>query len=111
MIIVGKWVNIFLPGAFLAINICGIVFAKRPLNDTQKNHELIHSKQIWELMIIGFYLIYIIDFIRRLITYGTKNNTAYKNICFEREAYANESNADYLKYRKFWAWKKYYFTK
>jgi hypothetical protein len=34
---------------------------------------------------------------------------AYYNISFEREAYANENNIDYLKTRTFWCFVKYEF--
>ena len=102
MVIVTKYVPA--PKWVLAINICGIIFARRPLNETQTNHELIHSKQCWEMLIIGFYLAYLIDWLIKLVMYG-KN--AYRNISFEREAYENENNLNYLKNRKFWAWLKY----
>jgi len=32
-----------------------------------------------------------------------KANEAYLNICFEREAYLNEKNIDYLKKRKWYS--------
>jgi hypothetical protein len=34
-------------------------------------------------------------------------NLAYRNISFEKEAYLNEKDPDYLKKRSFWAFKKY----
>ncbi|MGK0254765.1 MAG: hypothetical protein ACI9OE_002275, partial [Mariniflexile sp.] len=36
-----------------------------------------------------------------------KWHLAYRNISFEREAYANEMYLDYLKQRKFWSFLKY----
>ena len=56
------------------------------------NHERIHLRQQLELLLIFFYLINRIK--------GMKANEAYLNICFEREAYLNEKNIDYLKKRK-----------
>ena len=70
------------------------------------NHERVHLKQQLELLIVFFFIWYIFEYYIRLIKY--KNSyKAYTKICFEREAYANEKNLDYLKNRKFWAFWKY----
>lgn len=68
------------------------------------NHESIHIKQQEELLIIPFYVLYITEWFIKLFFYGKK---AYYNISFEREAYANENDYEYLKNRRFWAWLKY----
>lgn len=69
------------------------------------NHEQIHIRQQIELLIIPFYLIYGAEFLVRLIiTRDTEK--AYRSISFEREAYYRESDLNYLKKRKFWAWVK-----
>lgn len=65
------------------------------------NHERIHLRQQIELLIFFFYLWYGLEFLIRWISYGNRNE-AYRNICFEREAYQNENNSNYLKERKFW---------
>ncbi len=70
------------------------------------NHEKIHLKQQLELLILPFYIVYVFEFLIRLIQF--KNwDLAYRNISFEREAYANELDLDYLKHRKFWHFLKY----
>lgn len=70
------------------------------------NHEKIHLKQQAELLIIPFYLWYGIEFFIRLVYY--KNcNKAYRNILFEREAYAKQHNLKYLQQRRFWSFLKY----
>ena len=48
------------------------------------------------MLIIAFYLVYAFEFLVRLIQYK-KWHIAYRNISFEREAYYNERNLDYLK--------------
>ncbi|MFJ1473560.1 hypothetical protein ACILE9_04780 [Capnocytophaga cynodegmi] len=63
------------------------------------NHERIHLQQQKELLILPFYIWYAIDFIVKLFKYK-KWEIAYKNIIFEREAYKNETNLNYLKERK-----------
>ena len=98
--------RIFPFGTYKAINLCGLVFTKMPLAPHELNHEMIHSRQLVELFVIGFYLWYVVEWGIRLIYYRNMNR-AYRNICFEREAYANETNLNYLKQRKFFAAFKY----
>ena len=65
------------------------------------NHERIHLKQQLELFIIPFYGWYIIEFIISFVQ--TRDfHRAYRNISFEREAFANESNLNYCIWRKRW---------
>jgi len=73
---------------------------------TLLNHERIHLRQQAELLILPFYLWYIIEYLIRLIIYKNKRR-AYRNISFEREAYANENNIEYLNKRKLWTFLKY----
>jgi hypothetical protein len=61
------------------------------------NHERIHLRQQLELLIIPFYIWYLIEFYKK----------GYMNISFEKEAYANDHNLDYLKSRKLFSFKKY----
>ena len=67
------------------------------------NHERIHLKQQLELLLIGFYILYLIHYLYNLIKFFN-HNEAYLNIVFEKEAYAMESEINYLKNRKFWGW-------
>jgi hypothetical protein len=70
------------------------------------NHEQIHLKQQLELGIIVFYVWYVAEYLIRLAQYK-KHYLAYLHISFEREAYQNQGDLDYLKNRKFWAFWKY----
>jgi len=63
------------------------------------NHEKIHLKQQLELLILPFYLFYITEWLIRAIIY-LDSYKAYQNISFEREAYHNEKNMNYLEERK-----------
>ncbi len=63
------------------------------------NHERIHLKQQRELLILPFYLLYISEWLFRTLLY-LDSYRAYQNISFEREAYANEKDMDYLSKRK-----------
>ena len=74
--------------------------------DRTINHEYIHLKQQAELLCIFFYIWYFVEFCIRCILIGN-TDVAYRNICFEKEAYHNENNTEYLKIRKFWSFIKY----
>lgn len=109
---------------FLAMAIYGTIFWRK---DYQKyldeprydyyvkstvNHESIHTAQMRDFckwLPVGgtiFYLVYFGEWIVNLFKYGVKNNIAYDHISFEREAYCNEDNLEYLKTRKkFGQWK------
>lgn len=65
------------------------------------NHEKIHLRQQLELLVLPFYIWYGIEFMIRLLFLKDRNK-AYKRISFEREAYENEKDLDYLKSRSFW---------
>jgi hypothetical protein len=76
------------------------------LNKVFINHERIHIRQQIELLILPFYLWYFTEYLFRLIKYKDRKE-AYFNISFEREAYKNEKNLNYLKSRPFWRFFKY----
>lgn len=76
------------------------------LNVTFINHEKIHIRQQLELLVLPFYIWYFLEFLVRLFQYKNKFE-AYKNISFEREAYSNEKDLNYLKQRSFWRFLKY----
>jgi len=70
------------------------------------NHERIHARQQGEMLWIFFFIWYFIEYLVRLLIYRS-HNRAYRNISFEREAYENAGNPDYLKKRKIYSWVKY----
>lgn len=75
-------------------------------NDAFMNHERIHLKQQLELLVLLFYFWYFTEYLIRYFRYRNSYK-AYSNISFEREAYANEDNLDYLRERKIWAFLRY----
>jgi hypothetical protein len=70
------------------------------------NHERIHLRQQAELGVLPFYLWYVVEYGIRWLHYRD-HYTAYRNICFEREAFANDTNLAYLNTRPFWSFRKY----
>lgn len=90
---------------FVAINLFGVLFVRKGycISDKTLNHEKIHTAQMKELLYMFFYLIYIIEWVVRLVM----NRNAYRNISFEQEAYNNDCNYSYLESRKLFAmWRK-----
>lgn len=71
------------------------------------NHEKIHLRQQVELLWIFYFIWYLAEFSINLLRYRDLMRS-YSQIGFEKEAYANESDPDYLKKRKFWGFLKYY---
>jgi hypothetical protein len=49
---------------------------------------------------------YLVEYCIKLVIYRN-HDKAYHNISFEREAYRNDENLDYLMKRKFWSFVKY----
>jgi hypothetical protein len=72
------------------------------------NHERIHLKQQRELLLLPFYFLYITEWVVRSLFY-LNSYRAYQNISFEREAYANEYDFEYLGKRKRFAFLDYLF--
>jgi hypothetical protein len=91
------------PG-YKAMNLFGVLFVRgnARIDDITLNHEKIHTAQIKEMLYVFFYVWYVIEWLIRL----PKGN-AYRNISFEREAYANDKDPNYLKTRKRYAFLKY----
>ena len=89
---------------YKAMNLFGVLFVRgnARIDDITLNHEKIHTAQIKEMLGIIFYIWYLIEWVIRL-PFGN----AYRNISFEREAYANQYDLNYLKSRKRFDFAKY----
>jgi len=85
-----------------------ILLRKKDLPHTPRllNHERIHLRQQLELLILPFYLWYFFAYLFHRAG-GNNHSAAYRSIIFEREAYANEGDPEYLKKRKFWGFLEY----
>ncbi|MCD0489216.1 hypothetical protein LPB86_13330 [Pedobacter sp. MC2016-14] len=79
----------------------------RRTDETLIRHETIHIKQQLELLIIPFYLAYLLNYLINLFKHKS-HHQAYRNIIFEKEAYACDHKTDYLINRQSWAWIKYF---
>lgn len=94
------------PG-YKAINLFGILFVKQNavLKEKDINHEAIHTEQMKETLFIFFYIWYVLEFLFKLIFYYSFEwDRTYHNISFEKEAFENQDDLDYLQKRKHYAW-------
>jgi len=80
---------------YKAINLFGVLFVRKnaDIDELTINHEEIHTEQIKELWYVFFYLWYVVDWLIKLVIYRNFRD-AYVNVVFEREAYANDEDAD-----------------
>lgn len=102
-------IRYLIPKGFSGITIFPFIIISAQADRSDKvllYHEQIHLKQQLELAILPFFIWYLLEYVIRLLQYRNRRK-AYRNISFEREAYANEANLDYLKSRKIWSFLKY----
>lgn len=127
--------HILLPG-YSTITIAAWVLTKykdeKEMPQYVRNHEAIHIRQWaecmisscliilalmlfadlsawWLLLSIGmFYILYVLEWLLKLLFYGKE---AYRNLSFEREAYSNQLNGDYLANCGYFEWLHYFFRK
>jgi len=105
-VIVAKYL---IPKGYRGLTIFPFVIIKHSFDSENKvlvNHEKIHIRQQLEMLVLPFFLWYFVEYAVRLLQYKNAN-LAYRNISFEREAYANEQHFDYLKKRTFFSFIKY----
>jgi len=102
--VIPKLLSIFI--SIEAITLWPFIISRKKLNSTMFNHEMIHIKQQQELLVVGFYLLYVFYWLRGFWLYRD-SEIAYLAIPFEQEAYSHEFNQDYLENRKIFSWWKY----
>lgn len=87
------------PG-YKCVNLCGILFVRTGarIGAVDLAHEEIHSRQVLELFVIGFYVWYLIEWFIKLIRYGDPW-VAYRDLGFEKEAYYRQTDPGYLSWR------------
>lgn len=90
-------------GRYRAINLFGIVFAKGRLSPPELRHEYIHTLQQRELLFVGFYLWYVVEWLIRLAVCRNLYRS-YRFISFEQEAYSHMADPDYLSKRRHFVW-------
>ena len=105
-LIVAKYL---IPNGYRGMAVFPFVLMKNSDDKTNRifvNHEKIHLRQQLEMLIFPFFVWYFLEYLIRLIQYKNAAS-AYRNISFEREAYSNETDYDYLKNRPFFKFRNY----
>lgn len=97
------WLSYVSPIEIGAIALGIVVISRDEMSEQTRNHEIIHFQQYLDLLFIGFWLVYLWDWLVGLY-HHRKGNIAYYCIRAEQEAYVNDHNFDYLSERKRWAW-------
>ncbi len=101
--------SLIIPSRYNGMAIFPFIFLRNKLLASDKkliNHENIHLKQQIELLWIFFFIWYGVEFLIYLIKFKSVS-LAYNSISFEKEAYTNEMNLNYLKNRKVYTFLKY----
>lgn len=89
---------------YKAMTIWPFVFVRSELSEIDMNHEKIHGRQQVETLWLLFFIWYGVEYLLRAVFGGYNPG---KNVSFEREAYDNDIDLNYLKHRRFWAFLKY----
>lgn len=106
MIVVSKYI---VPKGYVGITLFPFIVLRDKHLKQDKcllNHERIHLRQQLELLVLPFFIWYGLEFMIRLLQYRNRY-LAYKNISFEREAYSNETDLEYLQSRSVFRFAKY----
>ena len=73
----------------------------------QWRHENIHFAQHKELLFVGFWILYGLNYLINLFRFKFDKRKSYKRIAFEQEAYYNDGKPSYLSRRKKFNWTKW----
>ena len=95
----------FSPITIGAITLGFFVFSRDEMTERTKRHETIHFQQFLELGFVFFLLLYFYYWLRNILK-GLSGSQAYYEIPFEREAYENDDDEEYLQNRERYAWRK-----
>ena len=115
--------NKFIPfKGFYAITIIKWIFVReecRFLDGSSVYNKMVHEQQIldftpemfpnWLRYTIGsicFYLLYVLEWLFKLIPCLITKNNAYRSLCSEQEAFKNELDFDYVNKREKLVWLK-----
>lgn len=81
-VIYNKWIPF---KGFKCINLFGVLFVRRGcfMNEKDFNHEAIHTAQMKEMLYVGFYVWYFVEWLIEIFHYGS---TAYNTNTFERRS-------------------------
>lgn len=100
------WLSKIVPIDVYAFSFAIWVVCRGVMSEKTKNHETIHYRQQLEMLFVLQWIMYGLFHLIGLIRYRD-GKTAYYENPFEREAYDNDQDLDYLQKRKHYAWVRY----
>ena len=90
--------NSILPlSSFKSVAVWPFIFIRKEarMDAATLRHEEIHYRQQKEMLVVFFFLWYGLEWLIRLMVYRNAHKS-YRMVGFEREAYLNELDGDYL---------------
>ena len=100
------WLSYLAPIDIWAISFGWFVWCRGVMSEATRRHETIHFQQQLELLFIGQWILYVLFWLVGVFRYRDGKKAYYENP-FEREAYNNDTDPDYLKSRKRFNWINY----
>lgn len=101
------WLSKLAPIEIYALSFGVWVWCRGIMGERIRRHETIHYLQQLELGFVGQWLLYGIFHLVGLWKYHGDGKKAYRENPFEREAYANDEDEEYLLKRTRYNWKNY----
>ena len=100
------FLSYFTPITIWAISFGTFVWCRGKLSERVKRHETIHYHQQLELLFVFQWLLYVVFWAWGMMKYryGKK---AYRETPFERAAFGNDRDSDYLSSRPLYNWVRY----
>ena len=96
----------FAPIEIWAISFGFGVWCRGELSEETRRHETIHFQQQLELLFVGQWILYVLFWLIGMFIYRDGKKAYYENP-FEREAYWNDGDENYLPTRERYNWIKY----
>ena len=103
---VPKWISKISPSDIYAISFGIWGWCRSVMTPRLKIHEAIHYRQQLEMLFVFQWIFYGLFWLVGMLKYRD-GTIAYYESPFEREAYTNEDDPDYLQNRKPYAWMRY----
>ena len=100
------WLSYLAPIEIWAISFGWFVWCRGIMSESTRRHETIHFQQQLELLFIGQWILYGLFWLIGVARYRDGKKAYYENP-FEREAYSNDADPDYLEGRSRFNWINY----
>ena len=100
------WLSKISPIEIWALSFGFWVWCRGNISERIRRHETIHYQQQIELLFVGQWILYGVFWLIGLVRYRSGKKAYYENP-FEREAYTQDEDPNYLKTRPMYNWRHY----